>query len=242
MPEHRFFAGEGVLAVASPGDEIALGAEAAHRIARVLRLQQGEHIGIIGDGLAFDGILRQTGRQARVQLVSQLPPEPPRTFLTLYQALIRPNRFEWLIEKGTELGVNRFVPIMTEHTAVRATEIGSSRLERWRRIAVEATEQCGRMRPPDLAEPTAYLAALNASEGVRFLAWEGLRVETAAPGGREDKQSAGHVSLFIGPEGGWSAAEVEAARAAGVTLLSLGPTTLRAETAAIVAAARLLIP
>lgn len=239
---HRFYLGDGPLATVAAGDELRLGGEAAHRIARVLRLRAGDALALFGDGREFEGVLTGAdGKSASVRLLAEAPPRPPAPALTLYQALIRPNRFEWLIEKGTEVGVSCFVPVVTDHTAVRASEIGAARLDRWRRIAVEATEQCGRRRPPRIAPPMVFGAALEAADGIRVFAWQG-----APPGlGRlrwsDQHPRAEPYALFVGPEGGWSAAEFDAARAAGAELMGLGTATLRAETAAIVGAALLLL-
>lgn len=241
MAEHRFYLGDGPLAAAGSGDELQLSGDPAHRISRVLRLRASERIALFGDGREFEAVLTNAGRSPVVRLLEPAPPDERRPSLTLYQALIRPNRFEWLIEKGTEIGVTRFVPIVTERTAVRATEIGAARLERWRRIAVEATEQCGRRQPPSIAPPTDYASALAAAEGIRVFAWEGLRSGAEERADKPPAEPNVHYSLFVGPEGGWTAGEAEAARAAGAVFLRLGPTILRAETAAIVAAALLLL-
>ena len=242
MSEHRFYVGDGLLASAGPVVEVTLMAEPAHRISRVLHLREGERVALLGDGREFEAVLTEVGKNVRARLEAELPAEePPGLSLTLYQALIRPNRFEWLIEKGTELGVRQFVPIVTERTTVRATEIGASRQERWRRIAVEATEQCGRHRPPALLPPIDYAKALELAVGTRVLAWEGLRSNTESQPSGVRPPISGHLSLFIGPEGGWSPTEIDTARGAGASFMPLGPTILRAETAAIVAATLLLL-
>jgi 16S rRNA (uracil1498-N3)-methyltransferase len=203
----------------------------------VLRMRPGQRLALFGDGREFECELVKTSRDVQVRLLEELPPEPPRPRLALYQALIRPNRFEWLIEKVTELGATAIVPIITERGAVRATEIGEARLERWRRIAIEATEQSGRRGVPSIAGPLGFAAALDGAEGRKVLAWEELR-DSDAP--RPDA-TAPQISLFVGPEGGWAKAEVERARKAGGVLIGLGPNILRAETAAIVATALLLL-
>jgi len=240
MAAHRFYVGEGGLAGLAEGAEIALSGEIAHRMGHVLRMRSGENVRLFADGREFETELVRVGETVRGRLLGELAPEPARVRLTLYQALIRPNRFEWLIEKGTEVGVTRFVPLLTEHTSRPDGMIGATRFERWARIAVEASEQCGRRLPPFISKPLEYRKSLAQASGVRVFTWEGLRSGT---GGDELKRADGIVdySLFVGPEGGWSADEVEAARAVGVVFLGLGPTLLRAETAAIAAAALLLL-
>jgi 16S rRNA (uracil1498-N3)-methyltransferase len=247
VAEHRFYAGEGALAQLGPGAELTLSGDAAHRIARVLRLRRGERVAIFGDGREFDCELLETGGRVRVLLVEELSPALQQPALTLYQALIRPNRFEWLIEKVTELGAGGIVPILSEHCAVRPAEIGASRLDRWRRIAVEAAEQCGRRTIPSIGEPIPYVEALQSAAGRLVFAWEGLS-KSLQPGAIQgidshssESRPGSAISLFIGPEGGWSDAEVEQARTAGATFIGLGPNILRAETAAIVAGTLLLL-
>lgn len=241
VAEHRFYAGTGLPSVLDPAGDLVLTGEAAHRIVHVLHLRRGERLAIFGDGREFDCELTETGSRVSVRLLEELAPEPARCTLTLYPALIRPNRFEWMIEKVTELGVAAIVPLLSERTAVRPAEIGASRLERWRRIAIEAAEQSGRRAIPSIEQPAAYASALKAAEGLRVFTWEGLRV-TAAPATMEMRSGAtDRLSLFIGPEGGWSDGEVEAAQTAGARLLGLGPNVLRAETAAIAAVTLLLL-
>lgn len=230
------------LAGATTGLEIAIEGDTAHRITHVLRLQPGEHVILAGSGRAFEGRLEDTDGCVRVRLERELSAGQMQPALTLYQGLIRLNRFEWLIEKGTELGVSAFVPMLTERTAVRAAEIGAARLVRWRRIAAQAMEQSRGFAPPEIHPPISISQALaEAGEGC-ILAWEGLN-ETpslAALGELRDRAESG-LSLFVGPEGGFSETEIEQARSAGATLIGLGPRTLRAETAAIVGSALLLL-
>jgi 16S rRNA (uracil1498-N3)-methyltransferase len=269
MAEHRFFAGDVPVTALEPNATVVLPADAAHRIARVLRLRPGDRIRVFGEGREFLCALVEAGRQVRVRVLTELPALPPQRRLVLYPALIRPNRFEWLIEKTTEVGVAAIVPVVSEHSAVRPEEIGASRQERWRRIAVEAAEQCGRRSVPPVAAPLPYAEALKGACGRIVLAWEGLRGAPSPPaplpprwrgesepsprtsqagpeiegGSRSAVGSTDEpepIALFVGPEGGWSEAEVEAARAAGAQLIGLGPNVLRAETAAIVASAPLL--
>lgn len=237
----RFFLADR-LAGATSGVEIAIEGQTAHRIRHVLRLQPGEHVILVGSGRAFEGRLEDTDGRVRIRLERELSAGQMQPPLTLYQGLIRLNRFEWLIEKGTELGVTAFVPMLTERTTVRATEIGAARLARWRRIAAQALEQSRGYAPPEIRSPLSFSQALAEAGKGCVLAWEGLG-ETpplATLGELRDRAESG-LSLFVGPEGGFSEAEIEQARSAGATLIGLGPRTLRAETAAIVGSALLLL-
>lgn len=235
MAEHRFYVDKTPLP--GPGQTAAIEGDPARRIAAVLRMRPGERLGLFDGVREFECELIEIRPNVRVRLLDELPSEAPaETKLTLYQALVRPNRFEWLLEKVTEIGVAQIVPILTDHAAVRTSEIGSSRLERWRRITIEATEQSGRRIPPSIQSPVSFPIALKHANGRRVFAWEGLRSKPAAL----QRSDAPDIALFIGPEGGWSDSEVQSAREAGATFMSLGPNILRAETAAIVASALLL--
>lgn len=223
------------------GPQVSLGAEMAHRLGRVLRLRPGDHI-ILADGQQ-DYEVELTALSARsvsARVLARRPPPPaPAVELVLYQALIRPNRFDLVLEKGTELGVSRFVPVVSARCQVRPRgEPG--RAERWRRLVSEAAEQCGRPRPPDIDPAQPFGQALAAAPGLRLLPWEGERGQGLGPFLRSLPERPRTVSLFIGPEGGFEPAEVEQARQEGAALVSLGPRILRAETAGIVAAALVL--
>jgi 16S rRNA (uracil1498-N3)-methyltransferase len=249
----RFFV-PSPLPVAGP---IRLTGAIAHRIGRVLRLASGEPLSLFdGEGREVAAVLvRVSPREVIAEVRAELPPPEPEPVLHLYQALIRPNRFEWLLEKATELGAGRITPVVGARCRVRTEEFGPSRLARWRRIVVEASEQCGRGRLPELGAPLPFAAALAdaAASAVVVLPWEGARAD-APPlgevarmvGGAADppRPHAGRVhparrplAVFIGPEGGFAPEEVAAARTRGALLVSLGPRVLRAETAALAALA-----
>ena len=151
----------------------------------------------------------------------------------LYQAITREERFEWLVEKATEVGVARIVPLMTARSAVR-TDAG---IDRWRRIASEAAEQCGRGAVPSIEAPQALGAALRSSPGLRLLPYEAALPGTPsiAAAMRERAAGADAVSIFIGPEGGYEPAEVEQAAAAGAVVVSMGSRVMISETAGLVA-------
>ena len=231
----RFFVPAGVL-----GDgEITLPPELARRLARVLRLKRGDRL-VLADG---------GGRDYEVEIVA-LPPAPamaivvgerpsppePTLKLVLYQSLVRPQRFELVLEKGTEVGVSRFVPLLSGRGQVK-TAAGSQRAERWGRIVTEAAEQSGRGRVPAIDPPALLRDAIGSAPGLRLLPWEGERSQGLRSFLRGLAERPATVSLFIGPEGGFAEDEVESARAAGCVTVSLGPRIIRSETAGIVAAA-----
>lgn len=231
----RFFVPEGTLA----GPEISLSGDLAHRLARVLRLKRGDRV-VLSEGGGVEYEVRLTGVSptaiATEVVVIREPPPEPAVELVLHQSLIRANRFDFVLEKGTEIGVARFVPLILARGQIRDGEASGNRLDRWRRVVVEAAEQSGRARPPAIEPPAHLDEAVRSASGVRLLPWEGEGGEPLGAHLRSLSERPASVSLFIGPEGGFEAAEVDAARAEGVTLVTLGPRILRSETAGIVAA------
>jgi 16S rRNA (uracil1498-N3)-methyltransferase len=175
-----------------------------------------------------------------VLLASREGASEPSVRLVLYQALIKGQRFDWVVEKGMELGVAGFVPIVSSRSLVRPAEASSARLERWRRVVVEAAEQSGRCRLPEISPPLTFDDACASAAGVRILPWEAEREASLGDLLAAQQQAVPVVSLFIGLEGGFPLEEVRLARRLGVRTVSLGQRILRAETAAIVAAALVL--
>jgi len=166
----------------------------------------------------------------------------PRTQITLYQSLLTRDKFEWVLQKCTEIGVTRFVPVITQRTLVRETAIKPEKLARWQRIITEAAEQSARGRIPDLLPPVGFEEAIQKlSEFERCLiAWEKQGEGIRAALRTDDKTVPHTIAILIGPEGGFTDEEVVAAKKNGATAITLGPRILRTETAAIVASALIL--
>ncbi len=216
------------------GPEFHLEREEAQHLVRVLRLGVGDRF------LAFDGSGQEVlaeilGTRPRVRarlLESRHPQVEPETAVTLYLALVKGERFDWAVEKATELGVSRLVPMATERTEVRVP--GEERQRRWQRLATAAAAQSGRVRVPEVAAPLSFFRAIG----------EAARLERAvllAPGGQPLAGPWGAtLALLVGPEGGFSEAEHAAAASAGLATAGLGPRILRVETAALAALARVL--
>lgn len=230
----RFF----VPAEAIHDDLVELTGDVAGRLARVLRARPGDRIAAFaGDGKEhIIALERVSAKTISGHIVDSRPGLPePAVRVTLYQSVVKGERFEWVLEKGTELGVSRFVPLTTGRAVVRS-EAGGARYERWRRIIIEATEQCGRCVVPELSAPVSLDDALASASGLILLPYEG----ESALGLRAALRSAGEpraVSVLIGPEGGFAEEEVARAGAAGAKVVSLGRCILRSETAGIAAAA-----
>ena len=236
----RFFVPPGLLA----DREVNLPPELARRLATVLRLKRGERL-VLADGAGRDYEVELTAvspRAATAAVVAERPSPPePSLELVLYQSLIRPQRFELVLEKGTEIGVSRFVPLLSGRALVRTAgptgEGGSQRMQRWRRIVTEAAEQSGRGRVPAIDPPSLFEDAARSAPGLLLLPWEGERSRSLRSYLRSLGDRPLAASLFIGPEGGFAEDEVRLAREAGCVPISLGPRILRSETAGIVAAA-----
>jgi 16S rRNA (uracil1498-N3)-methyltransferase len=233
--------------------------ELAHQMSAVLRLRADEHVLLLDNSgwqyhVALSSIKR--GRITGTVEHKELAGGEPRTKLTLYVAVLRSERFEWVLQKGTELGVSAFVPLICERSTIAdADELSERKLERWGRILREAAEQARRGKLPRLAPALFFPAACDQAQqrGTALLLWEGsgapaLRQVLRGSGLTSDmidpaSPAAAHpfsVALFSGPEGGFTPKELETAQRYGMIAVTLGPRTLRAETAPIVAASAIL--
>jgi 16S rRNA (uracil1498-N3)-methyltransferase len=174
-------------------------------------------------------------------VVEEIPQTPLLLDLTLFAALIKFDRFEWIVEKATELGVSRIVPVVAARTDFGLDKAAPKRLERWNRIALEAAKQCHRVGPPEIIEPVSFSHAVSTVGGFRVFLDEDCQQPLLGTLPSETSRNQGDtVSLLVGPEGGWTDAERKAAVAASFAPASLGPLVLRAETAVVAAIAVLL--
>jgi 16S rRNA (uracil1498-N3)-methyltransferase len=219
-------------------NRVRFDAAEAHHLRRVLRLRPGAVVeGTDGAGglytirlVTLDGDGGWGAIEARAEPARESP-----CSITLAQAILKGDRMSWLVQKATELGVSRIVPMETERVVARVADEGVARQTRWARIAREAVKQCGRVIVPGIDRPRAFPEVLAevASHDVAWVCWEGggqTLVEAAAG-------TASRLLLLIGPEGGFTADEVAAAESAGARRVSLGPRTLRAESAGLTAVA-----
>jgi len=214
----------------------------ARQMTRVLRLRDGDEV------VALDGVGRQVvarlvveGRQARGEITGEPDDacrEPARR-VTLLVAPPKGDRWKWLLQKGTEIGVARFVPLVARYSQPGTAVVKP----RHREIVREATEQCRRLLVPTIADPRPFGAALDAAvhapNASTVLLWEGRPEEDLAAAlgpGHARAGVGGDVHLVVGPEGGFHPDEVALARRLGVPLAGLGPLILRTETAALAAA------
>jgi len=215
------------------GNQAALtGAHADHLIC-VLRARVGQEFDIVAGPVVRRGRIASIG-DARV--IFELGEELPATSaadITLLLAIFKFDRMEWAIEKCTELGVARIVPVIARRTEVHLASAAARRSDRWRRIALQAAEQSRGAAPPEIEAPVKLAEALNLG-ALRIVLAESEQ-ETQL---RDVLDSAeGSVTLAIGPEGGWTEDELQLFQKTGWIFASLGSTILRAETAAIAATA-----
>jgi 16S rRNA (uracil1498-N3)-methyltransferase len=224
------------------GRRVKLEGNAASHITRVLRLRVGAALVLFdGSGGEYEGSIDQAhggevivavGARADAERESPLP-------VTLAQGVSRGERMDLVVQKATELGVSHLVPVLTERSVVRLSAQQSDRkVNHWRAIVIAACEQCGRNRLPPVAAPVTlreFLAGgTGAAPGTRLL------LSPAGTATLEDvPRPAAGVTVLVGPEGGLTDEEEQAAVAAGFTALRLGPRVLRTETAAIAALALL---
>jgi 16S rRNA (uracil1498-N3)-methyltransferase len=214
------------------GHAVLEGAE-AHHLAHVRRLEVGEWVTLFnGDGQAYLAMIEAIGKRdvrLRIERI-ETPPTELGCRVEIASALPKGDRLDYLIEKLTELGVTDFVPLQTARSVVQPKE---TRLDKLRRAVVEASKQCGRnvlMRVQAPVMWADYCQRASVPQR-RFVAHPGggTRLEKLA--------TAGDIAFAVGPEGGFTDDEVEAARQAGWGVVSLGPRILRVETAAVVLAA-----
>ena len=239
---HRFFVPPEWL----QHEPIVLTGPLAHQLGRVLRVKPGDHITLLDNtGWAYEiEITRVTGDQTLARLVSKAQPRTePMTRLILYQALTREKKFDWALQKGVELGVAAFAPLLTERGLLnRAEQVRELKSERWGRIVTEAAEQSGRARLPELwpVQTVAEACAALPPSATALIACPGESLTLHDLEYTWRRSLPREVRLLIGPEGGFTAVEVALARRAGVTPISLGPRTLRTETAGLATAAIVL--
>jgi 16S rRNA (uracil1498-N3)-methyltransferase len=221
----------------SPGSVVELPSATAAHLAKVLRARSGDNLVLFaGDGLEFAGTVASV-RGSRVTAAvgegREVDRESPLA-VTLVQCISRGDRMDFIVQKATELGVARIVPVLSQRSVVRLDQPqAASKAAHWRSVAVSACEQCGRNRLPTIDAPRQLIRYLGDSPtaGPRLL----LEPEFESCGPAQDVGA--KVEIAVGPEGGFAAEELEAFRISGFRAVRLGPRILRTETAAIAALA-----
>ena len=241
MSTNRFF----IPASDFQGSQVRLGPEQAHQVCHVLRLEVGDSIVVLDNsGVEYDVTLTAVSRPETVGRITGQRPAAgePAAELVLFQSLLAREKFEWVLQKGTEVGVAQFVPVLTERSLLRAKVVEDSKLDRWRRIVTEAAEQSHRGRIPKISQIVSFREAVEQLVGFdrRLIAAPSLETVSL----RDALQGAGgkdvSVALVVGPEGGFAREEMALATEKGAVPIRLGPRVLRTETAAVVASALIL--
>ena len=235
MGRRRFYAP--VEAFDRRSGSIRLQADEARHLREVLRLKPGDEVYVFdGEGKEFRCVIEISRRDtADLKVEKEVEPPHPESplQLTLAVALLKSDKFDLVVQKATELGVTRIVPVQTRLADIKLKDQADAgkRVTRWQRIALEAAKQSGRARVPAVAPPISFEEFLRSQDAdglkLMFSERDGQRFE---PWSAENVR----VTALVGSEGGWTDSELEEARAAGWKLVTLGGRTLRAETAAIV--------
>ena len=256
---HRFFVSPELLQ--ETNIEVPLPKELAHQVRDVIRLDIGEQLLLLDN--SGDEIIARVAKtnkaSVEVHLLERRPGRSePAVRIILCQGLLKSTRFEWILEKGTELGVSVFSPIICRRSMAGLEDTGSSKIQRWQRIIQEAAEQSGRSRLPELLPIRPLVNALNdiSPSALSIMPWEeehaltlhdalnssnrSTRNAKATLAVARSSQTPTTIVLFIGPEGGLMAEEVALAQRHGVQVVTLGARILRAETAAIATVANVM--
>jgi 16S rRNA (uracil1498-N3)-methyltransferase len=216
------------------GDRAFLLGPNANHLFRVLRVKIGQEFDVAANGVlrsakvvfaSHDQVEFELGAEVEAAALPQI---------TVYLSIFRFDRMEWALEKLTELGVSHVVPMIAQRTEEHLAKAAAKRVERWRKIAREASQQARRIAPPEIAEPLALKKALAQEQGSRIVLSESEETVSLKISLTDCKTP---LALAFGPEGGWSETELELFNASGWKPASLGHTILRAETAAIAAVA-----
>jgi 16S rRNA (uracil1498-N3)-methyltransferase len=217
------------------GNRAALTGAHAEHLARVLRARVGQEFDIIANGVVHRGLVVAIADSVvDFELGEEIPAEPAAIHITLLLAIFKFDRMEWAIEKCTELGVSRIVPVIAQRTDSHLASASVKRAERWRRLALQASEQ-SRRTTPEISDPIKFREALTLPAEFKIVlseVEEQIRLREITRTSEE-----GEGLLAIGPEGGWTEEELRLFQKEGWLSASLGPTILRAETAAIAATA-----
>ena len=216
------------------GDHAALLGEHADHLIRVLRVRVEQEFDIVtGEAVRRGRITSLTSDRVEFELREEIA-AAGLVEITLVLAIFKFDRMEWAIEKCTELGVARIVPMIARRTDSHLAAASAKRAERWRRIARQASEQSRRSAPPEIEAPIKLAEAVLLKAALRIVLAESEEQTLLRDVVKSD---AAEVLLAVGPEGGWTPDELQSFQQAGWVSASLGSTILRAETAAIAATA-----
>jgi len=217
------------------GNRAALIGDHADHLVRILRARVGQEFDVVADAAVCRArIVGISKNRVEFELGEEMPPTAVAD-LTLFLSIFKFDRFEWAVEKCTELGVKKIVPVIARRTDAHLASASAKRVERWRRIAVQSAEQSRRATPPEIPDPMKLQEACRTPGKLRIVLSE-AEAETRLADIFPDSDGQDAI-LAIGPEGGWTKDELELFQTEHWISASLGSTILRAETAAIAATA-----
>ena len=226
-------------------DSVTLATDEARYLREVLRLRVDDEVYVFdGEGKEFQCRIEESRRDsARLRVIAEVAParnESPLK-LTLGVALLKGEKFELVVQKATELGVNRIVPVITKLADIKLRDSidAGKRVARWQRIALEASKQSGRAMVPEVESPMTFESLVqetDSSSAIMFSERDGLPLSKTVEMISPDTTS---LTLAVGSEGGWTDQEIASAKDAGWLVVTLGGRTLRAETAGVVCTALL---
>lgn len=237
---HRFFVDPSDI----KRDRVFFNPEQSKQITKVIRLKKGDSV-IVLDNEANEFLVeldQMISDNVSGKIIKQsVNMSEPVTKITLYQAITPRDKFENILQKGTEIGICAFVPIETKRSLLKVKDLREEKIERFRRIVAEASEQSERGIIPQIIPPLKFEDAIKqaVNNGLVLLAWENENLNGLTQVIKEDLPKA--ISIFIGPEGGFEESEIEFARSLGVKTQTLGPRVLRTETAGPLMAGLLLL-
>ncbi len=228
------------------GKHVVLKGADAHHLSKVLRNKVGDELIVLnGKGEEYRAVITALQNDAvQVELLEAIGRQAEASVrIHLVQGMPKGEKIEWILQKNTELGVAGFQPVLTERSTVRLDPATRAKKhERWSKIIREAAEQSGRQILPEL-EPVREWRELLARPfrpGLVLIPWEGERTRSLREALNQPAETPEHITVLIGPEGGFSLAEVEQAQEAGAIPVTLGPRILRTETAGLAVTAAIL--
>lgn len=223
---HRFFAP----AESISGDEAVLDTSETRHLRDVLRIRPGESVRVFdGIGGEYECRVKEIGKmRTKLEVIRRLEPSAPESplDLTVAAVLTPPDRFDLVVQKSVELGVKSFLPLVSDRCEIKVKD-AAKKIERWRRIALEAAKQCGRATLMNIGPMIEFetLFAGSAGEIILFSERDGAGFDKIEPSGK--------MTVVYGPKGGWDDRELELAKKAGAQIITFGGRILKAETAAI---------
>lgn len=224
------------------GTTVCLEGREHHHLSRVVRFKPHEQVWLFDEeGTKYRAEVEQVGReQTRLRLLEKRTPVRSRSGIKLAQALLKAKPMEWIIQKGTELGMDAFIPIIAARCVVKLDEGAPKKVRRWAQIARESSKQCRSGRSPEILPPRSlddFLAKMEAGQRIFLSENSGRPLKDVIGLSRDTGARTKEVVILVGPEGGWTAQERERILCAGFEAACLGPNIYRAETASLAAMA-----